>query len=128
MVTQMCFDAGSITSWLADMRSRGISLPVSVGLPGVMDRMKLFRTSLRIGVGQSAKFLRKQGGLASTLLRSSRYQPDDLVNALRTAIDDPAMGIDGFYLFSFNQVESTVAWQQSWLREMPVAVDKLAAT
>lgn len=118
MVTQMCFDAAAITRWLESMRERGISLPVSIGLPGVMDRLKLFRTSMRIGVGQSAKFLRRQGGLASTLLRSSCYQPDDLVQALSGPIGDPAMGIDGFYLFSFNQVEATVNWQQACLRKM----------
>ncbi len=118
MVTQMCFDADTLLKWLVEMRRLGITLPVSLGLPGVMDRMKLFRTSLRIGVGQSAKFLRKQGGLASTLIRSPHYQPDELVVALREAIEDPAMNVQGFYLFSFNQIAATVNWQQQWLREM----------
>ena len=118
MVTQMCFDAQTLVKWLTEVRRRGVTLPVSLGLPGVMERMKLFRTSLRIGVGQSARFLRKQGSLASTLLRSSRYQPDDLVAGLGDAIADPGMGIEGFYLFSFNQVEATVAWQQESLQKL----------
>lgn len=123
MVTQMCFDAAVVLRWLAEVRSRGITLPVSLGLPGVMDRMKLLRTSLRIGVGQSARFLRKQGGLAGALLRSSHYQPDELVDGLSGAIEDPEMGIDGFYLFSFNQVAATVAWQQERLRKLPVSAE-----
>ncbi|MEP5567598.1 MAG: methylenetetrahydrofolate reductase [Halioglobus sp.] len=118
MVTQMCFDADTVANWLMDMRRRGISLPVNVGMPGVMDRMKLFRTSLRLGVGQSAKFLRRQGGLASTLLRNSYYQPDELLHGLSAVIEDPEMGVEGLYLFSFNQVAATINWQQERLREL----------
>lgn len=123
MVTQMCFDADVVLRWLVEVRSRGIVLPVSLGLPGVMDRMKLLRTSLRIGVGQSARFLRKQGGLAGALLRASHYQPDELLEGFKDGIEDPEMGIDGFYIFSFNQVAATVAWQQEWLRKLPVSAE-----
>ena len=126
MVTQMCFDAETLVKWLAEVRSRGIRLPVSLGLPGVMERMKLFRTSLRIGVGQSARFLRKQGSLAGALLKSSRYQPDDLVAGLSDAIADPQMGIEGFYLFSFNQVQATIAWQQEYLHKLSARDDVTA--
>ena len=127
MVTQMCFDADTLVHWLAGVRKQGISLPVSLGLPGVMERMKLFRTSMRIGVGQSARFLRKQGGLAGALLKSSRYQPDELVTGLAEAIADPEMGIEGFYLFSFNQVEATVGWQQSWLEKLSAPAESAQA-
>ena len=126
MVTQMCFDADRVANWLARIRSQGVKLRVSVGLPGVVDRTKLFRTSLRIGVGQSVKFLRKQGALASALMRSSRYQPDHLIRDLAPTIADPAMGIDGFYLFSFNQVEATVSWQQAWLHELQSTIGEEA--
>ena len=70
MVTQMCFDMPVLVKWLSEMRDRGITTPVWIGLPGVMDRMRLFKTSLRIGVGQSAKYAKKQKGLIGMFLRS----------------------------------------------------------
>ena len=118
LVTQMCFDAGKVITWLRQMREQGIDMPAWIGLPGVMDRMKLFKTSLRIGVGESARFARRQTSLAGKLLRSSHFQPDELVHNLAPGIEDSTLGIDGFYLFSFNQVRSTVDWREAMLRQM----------
>jgi methylenetetrahydrofolate reductase (NADPH) len=121
MVTQMCFDAQRMLDWLSRVRALGIQLPVWLGLPGVMDRMKLFKTSLRIGVGESARFARKQRTLAGKLLRSAHYRPDDLVMALERGIAEPSYGIGGFYLFSFNQVSDTLAWQHDMLRQLALS-------
>ena len=117
-VTQMCFDPVVLVRWLLQLRSRGISLPCWIGLPGVMNRMKLFKTSLRIGVGESARFARKQTTLAGRLLRSANYRPDDLVHQLAPHLEDALCGIGGFYLFSFNQVEETVAWREDMLHAL----------
>ena len=118
MVTQICFDAVVLTRWLDTVRNQGITLPVWIGLPGVMNRMKLFKTSLRIGVGESARFARKQSSLAGRLLRSNNYRPDSLVLELASKIEDGDVGIDGLYLFSFNQVKDTVAWRDDMLRRL----------
>ena len=118
LVTQMCFDPDKVITWLRQMRERGIELSAWIGLPGVIDRMKLFKTSLRIGVGESARFARKQASLTGALLRSSQYQPDELVNGLVPGIEDATLGIDGFYLFSFNQVHSTVNWREAMLQQL----------
>ena len=119
LVTQICFDAEVLQCWLQDMRERGIELPAWIGLPGVMDRLKLLKTSLSIGVGESARFARKQTGLLGKLLQSAQYRPDDLVAGLVPAIVNPALAIDGFYLFSFNQVQETVAWRNTILQQLP---------
>jgi len=37
MTTQMCFRGKTIVDWLADQREAGITLPVSLGMPGVAD-------------------------------------------------------------------------------------------
>ena len=118
MVTQMCFDPAVLASWLRSMRAQGITLPAWVGMAGVMNRMKLFKTSLRIGVGESARFARKQSTLAGKLLRSSNYRPDELALGLAPKIEDPDFGIDGFYLFSFNQVGDTAAWREDMLSRL----------
>ena len=57
IVTQMCFDANILGDWLVRINQQGVHLPVWVGLPGVIERGRLLRTSLRIGVGDSLAFL-----------------------------------------------------------------------
>jgi methylenetetrahydrofolate reductase (NADPH) len=108
MVSQICFDPARILTWLADMRDRGITLPLYVGIPGPMEVRKLLATSLRIGVGPSARFLAKQRGLAAKLL--SRYRPDHLVSGLAPYMDDPDHAIAGLHVNTFNQVKATVEW------------------
>lgn len=111
MVTQMCFDADALGSWLIDLRARGITLPVWVGLPGAIDRNRLIKASFRIGVGDSLRFLRKKSKVAAELMKSALYKPDELVLALAKYQAMPEAKIAGYHLFCFNQVESTEAWR-----------------
>jgi len=111
MVTQMCFDADVLGSWLNDMRARGITLPVWIGLPGAIDRGQLLKASFRIGVGDSLRFLRKKSNVAAQLMKSSVYKPNDLVLGLAKYQADPAANIAGYHLFCFNQVANTEAWR-----------------
>jgi methylenetetrahydrofolate reductase (NADPH) len=111
MVTQMCFDAEAVARWLSRIRAAGITLPAWIGLPGVVDRAKLLATALRIGVGDSARFLASKRELLSRLLASRRYQPDELLGALAETVEDPAKGVAGFHLYSFNRVQETERWR-----------------
>jgi len=83
-----------------------------------MNRSRLLATSLRIGVGESARFALKQKILAGKLLKSRRYEPNDLLLGLAPHLDDEALNIGGFYLFSFNQVEETLAWRAEMLERL----------
>ncbi len=115
MTTQMCFDPGAITSWIAAAREDGIELPVHVGLPGVAPLHKLASISARIGIGDSVRFLTKQKGLLGKLVRPGGYAPDELITALADGLVDPAVGITGFHVYTFNQVETTEAWRTEFL-------------
>ena len=46
MVTQMCFDAEVILRWIADIRAKGIRLPVYIGIPGDVDAARLLRIAM----------------------------------------------------------------------------------
>ena len=92
MVTQMCFDPRLLLHWLQAMRDQGITLPVWLGLPGVMSRVKLLQTALRIGVGESTRFARKHSSLAGQFLRSASYTPDALVLDLSVGVRTPGWG------------------------------------
>ena len=77
IVTQLCFDIGALVSWLRNVRARDIRLPVYVGAAGPIQRRRLLEISMRIGVGPSLRFVRKQRGLTH-LFRS----PSGLCDAL----------------------------------------------
>jgi methylenetetrahydrofolate reductase (NADPH) len=115
VVTQICFDADTILGWISDIRHKGIRLPVYVGLPGAVDRKKLLRVSLKVGVGDSLRFLRKQTGLVGMLLKPGGYSPDELVERLAPHAGDEHYDIVGLHLYTFNQVESTAQWRQRML-------------
>lgn len=115
IVSQMCFDPGAIVEWVADIRQRGIELPIYVGLPGVVERKKLLQISLKIGVGDSARFLTKYTNLLARLLRPGSYSPDELVEKLAPYVGDRDYNIAGFHIYTFNQVGSTEKWRQQRL-------------
>ena len=112
LVTQMCFDPQALVDWLNDIREAGVTLPAWIGLPGVADISKLISLSLRIGVGQSVKVLKKQKGLLRKIISAKPYQPDDLLAGLEPYLGDPEINIPGFHLFSFNDIERTERWRK----------------
>jgi len=116
LVTQMCFDAGTIAAWLGDVRGRGVTLPAYVGIPGVLKRRKLLEISLRVGVGDSARYITKHAGIVARLIRRGDYRPDPLLVSLAGVVADPANGLAGFHLNTFNQIRATERWRQETLR------------
>jgi methylenetetrahydrofolate reductase (NADPH) len=117
-VTQMCFDADVLGRWLGNIRDRGITLPAWIGLPGATERNALVKTSLRIGVGDSLRFLKKQGKMAARMLVSKNYQPDDLLISLAPYIADPRLNIAGHHIYCFNQVRRAERWRHDFLEAL----------
>jgi len=118
IVTQMCFDADLLGNWLIDLTRRGITLPVWIGLPGAIERNRLLTTSLRIGVGDSLRFLRKKSSIAAELMKSSTYRPDELVMDIARYQALPETNVAGYHLFCFNQVESTENWRNEAIENL----------
>jgi methylenetetrahydrofolate reductase (NADPH) len=115
LVTQMCFDAKRIDSWLREIRERGVHLAAWLGMPGAADRGSLIRTSLRIGVGDSVRYLKRQGKNAAQLMASKEYLPNDLQLELASTIADPELKVEGQHVFCFNQVERAEAWRHEFI-------------
>lgn len=113
IVSQICYSTDVTASWVRAVRARGVELPIHIGLPGVVDRKRLLRISMRIGLGDSLRFVSKQSGVAGRLLAG--YQPDALVDGLGPLVADPAADVVGWHLFTFNEVEPTVAWWREQL-------------
>jgi methylenetetrahydrofolate reductase (NADPH) len=115
MATQLCFDPAAIATWVAHMRTEGIKLPMHLGTPGVTDMRKLMAIAARIGLADSARYLRKQRRLAFRLLRGGSYGPDALIEGLASTLVDPIADIRALHIFTFNQVAQTVEWQRRML-------------
>jgi len=111
--TQMCFDPGRITGWLRAERAAGFVMPIDLGVPGVVDRTKLMSMGVRLGIGSSLRFLRKQRTTMTAMLAPGGYDPTDLVVAV--AVDAQALRIDGVHSFTFNSVAKTEAWRRALL-------------
>ena len=118
IVTQMCFDANILGNWLIQINQQGVHLPVWVGLPGVIERGRLLRTSLRIGVGDSLRFLRKKSQVAAELMKSSIYNPDKLVASISENTDIADTNLAGYHIFCFNQIEITEKWRTETISKL----------
>ncbi len=111
ITSQVCFDPAVTAQWIENVWERGTRLPIYVGVPGVVSRAKLLRVSTRIGIGDSLRFLRKNGSFAGRFLRG--FNPDALVDGLGPVL---ASGkVAGFHVFTFNDVEDTEHWRQERL-------------
>ena len=116
-VTQLCFEAGAIATWLKNARAHDVTLPVHVGVAGVVERAKLIRLALRIGVGDSSRFVSKNRNLMAGLLGRRAYSPGPLIAELSrwTGAND----IAGYHFYTFNQVEATEEWRRRALEAAP---------
>jgi methylenetetrahydrofolate reductase (NADPH) len=117
LTTQMSFDADAIGSWIAQIRRLGVTLPIHLGLPGVVHIRRLLQVAARIGVGGSIRYLRKNRQLFRLFFGRS-FTPERLLRSLGPTLADPKADVRALHLFTFNQVESTVAWQLRTLAEL----------
>lgn len=118
VVSQVCFEPDVVAAWIERMRRSGIELPVYVGVPGVVSTARLLRLSLRIGVGESVRFLRRGGGWVGRILLGGTFDPSGLVDGLAPLLADPAAGARGLHLYTFNEVARTEAWRRSKLASL----------
>jgi methylenetetrahydrofolate reductase (NADPH) len=113
IVSNLCFDAATLTRWIARIRARGITLPLLVGLAGPLERTRLLRLAAVSGVAESARFL---AGHADWLVRlglPGGYSPERLLDRAGPALTDPASAVEGLHVFTFNQVRQTEQWRRA---------------
>ena len=107
--TQMCFDTAQVTRWLTATRAAGLELPVHLGIPGVIDTVKLLTMGTKLGIGASLRYLRKNRAVVSKLAAPGGYDPMDMLAPMANDLD--RLDISALHVFTFNQVANTVAWQ-----------------
>jgi methylenetetrahydrofolate reductase (NADPH) len=115
IVSNMCFDAAVLGTWIKRVRSRGVSLPLLVGIAGPVDTAKLLSMSRKIGVSEATRFAGRHLGATARLAAPGGYEPGRLLERMTPSLLDPASGVEGLHVFTFNQLKATEAWRQSLL-------------
>lgn len=115
IVSNLCFDPRAVKRWVERVRRRKVELPIHIGLAGIADPAKLMRVSARIGITDSARFLRGHSNWFLSSLRPGGYSPERFVKALLPDLGAPERKIAGLHFFTFNEVEPTERWRQEML-------------
>ncbi|MEU2923813.1 5,10-methylenetetrahydrofolate reductase [Streptomyces sp. NPDC007251] len=119
IVSNLCFDARVLGDWLARIRRRDVTLPVHLGVAGPVQRAKLLSMATKIGVGESTRFLTRHPSWFLRFAAPGGYAPERLLTRGAPAFTDPAAGVAGLHLFTFNQIAETERWRRA-------ALDRLA--
>jgi methylenetetrahydrofolate reductase (NADPH) len=117
IVSQITFDARVIAGWIDRVRARGTLLPIWIGVPGSVDQRRLLRTSMRIGLGESARFLRTHRGWLRLALRR-RFTPTALVEDLASTMARPDARVGGLHVYTFNELQATERWRRGLLERL----------
>lgn len=107
IVTQFVFDAYVVLDWLLQLRARGITVPVRIGVPGPASIKTLLRFAAMCGVGTSASVMARYGVSLGRLLNGAG--PDKLLDTLASNLT-AAHGAVRLHFYPFGGLTRTVEW------------------
>lgn len=113
ILTQFGFNPEAVLTWSRQLYSRGIKLPIHVGLAGPTPLPKLIRYAMRCGIGASLRTLtQKSNGLASIAnLAQVNTTPDEVLLGLVASRDaSQPEAIAQPHFFSFGGCVETAQW------------------
>jgi methylenetetrahydrofolate reductase (NADPH) len=115
LVSNLCFDPGTLIQWIARVRRRGVTLPLFVGLAGPVERARLVKMAAKAGVGESARFASRHAEWFLRLGTPGGYSPDRLLERTGAALAAPTSAVEGLHIFTFNQLRQTEQWRRGLL-------------
>lgn len=109
VLTQICFDVDTILNWIGEIRDRGVSLPVVVGVPGRL-RPETVVTVLRLlGVHDIWSFFKSKPRLALAMTRAtlSGFSPEEMLKELAEK-SGTELGISGINIYTLGNITGSV--------------------
>jgi methylenetetrahydrofolate reductase (NADPH) len=100
IVTQWSLDAKKTNNWISDLREKGVSNPIHIGVPGPSTVKTLISFAKVCGVKASTQVLRKQGLNISKLMFVNN--PEKIISELS--------GYDQLHLYPFGGIAKSAAW------------------
>lgn len=113
IVTQFSFDADGVLAWLAELRDRGLAIPVAIGIPGPASIRTLLRYAGRCGVGASAGVVAKYGFSLTKLI--GKAGPEPFLHKLARGLAPERTGSVRAHLYPFGGFEETMTWLRNAL-------------
>ncbi len=117
IVTQFCFQAKPIVTWLRHIRAQGIDVPVRVGLAGPAGIVTLARYAVRCGIGNSLHVLTENPSFARLLIEKG---PEPIIRDIAASAGSESelsgsrqrlpLGIAGLHFYVFGGFSKTVDW------------------
>jgi methylenetetrahydrofolate reductase (NADPH) len=115
IVSNVCFDPAALARWIDRIRSRGVALPLYVGLAGPAERSRLLRMAAVAGASESARFITRHPGWILRFWMPGGYSPDRFLDRAADVLAAPASGVAGLHLFTFNQLQQAEQWRRAAL-------------
>ncbi len=107
-VTQFLFESVPIIDWCQQLRARGVSAMITIGLAGPAKLTTLLNFALRCGVGPSIRAIGTRGSALTKLI--GERGPERIVRELARAYLSGELVIDGLHLYSFGGLLRTCRW------------------
>ena len=126
IVSNVCFDAARLGRWIQRIRTRGITLPLYVGLAGPAERTRLLKMAAVAGASESARFITRHPGWILRFWVPGGYSPDRLLDRAAAVITAPDAGVAGLHLFTFNQLQQAEQWRRAALERLGIDKPLLA--
>ena len=111
IVSNVCFDPAKLRGWISRIRARGVSLPLYVGLAGPTERAKLLKMAAVAGASESARFITRHPGWILRFWLPGGYHPSRFLDRASAVLADPAAGVAGLHIFTFNQLQQVAEWR-----------------
>jgi methylenetetrahydrofolate reductase (NADH) len=118
IVSNLSFDVSTIKRWVERVRHRGVKLPIYIGMAGVADPIRLLRVSTKIGVADSARFLRGHPTWLARMFGPGGYEPGRFASGLMPELAEPERRVAGLHIFTFNEIEPTERWRREMLARL----------
>jgi len=122
IVSNVCFDAARLGRWIQRIRTRGVRLPLYVGLAAPAERSRLLRMAAVAGASESARFITRHPGWILRFWVPGGYSPDRLLDRAAAVITAAGAGVAGLHLFTFNQLQQAEQWRRAVLER--TGIDK----
>jgi methylenetetrahydrofolate reductase (NADPH) len=118
IVSNLSFDVATIKRWVDRVRTRGVQLPIYIGMAGVADPIRLLRVSTKIGVADSARFLRGHPTWLARMFGPGGYEPGRFAGGLLPELAMPERKVAGLHIFTFNEIAPTERWRREMLARL----------
>ena len=112
LTTQFCFEAEPVIEWANSLTSKGIDIPIHIGVAGPAKLQTLIKFSIACGVGPSLRVLQKRAKDVKKLLLP--FEPNEFLETLaENKKANPDFNITNVHFFPLGGINVNASWIKS---------------